>query len=416
MKKYIILSSLIFTATAHADVINLQSVVKQALNLTSEAKIAKSIYKNTSFDISIAKSKFLPTIALGGSVSKNRVSDLQAVTNKTMNTLSIKQNLFNGGGDVAGLSVAYLNQEKAKAQYAKKINSIIVNTTKLYFNIISETELLKSYNVAQNRSQLALDIEKTRFNAGVVDKTSYLQGQSTYYNFRSLYVKTKAGLDGLRAEFLRIVGNEAPKALPIPSFDRIEVPKTLAEAQLEAKKYNLDLIIAKINLRIADENNKVAMSKHLPTISLDGSLNKDNKNVNSWSTSIQYSIPLYSGNAINSNVAKTENSKQVAREGVKKALSDLNIAVISAWQNYVASKISFQSLEKSFEASQLALQASKIRYDSDQVGITKYLEAQEKHLTAKKLYYDAISHSALSTLSLLSVIGGLNDKTFARAK
>ena len=408
MKKQIITVSLLLSLTANAQNIDLQSVIKQAITVSNESKIAIIKRSNSNFDLSIAKSAFFPKVSFAGSATRRKESFIQDTTATTLNSLVLTYNLYNGGKDVLAVTVAELQKAKATLEFYNSINDIVLSTTQLYFKIISETELLKSYKVAEKRASLSMEIEKTRFEEGVSNKISYLRAESAYYNFKSLRINAEALLDGINSEFIRIVGTAPPAVLPIPVLDFVTIPETLTESQLQAKGKNLSLLIANINTVIAGKEVEIASNTQKPTLSFKALTSRNQDYQESWSAGVEYILPLYTGNKITANIGKEENNKKLMQQVLSKTVSDVNIGVISAWKKYLASQGTAISLQKALLTSTMITEATNIRYDSGEMSVTELMETQQEHLTIKKRYYDALSQRAMAKLNLLNITGGLD--------
>ena len=413
MKKQIIAVSLLLSLTANAQNIDLQSVIKQAITVSNESKIAIIKRSNSNFDLSIAKSAFFPKVSFAGSATRRKESFMQDITETTLNSLVLTYNLYNGGKDILAVTVAELQKAKATLEFYNSINDIVINTTQLYFKIISEAELLKSYKVAEKRASLSMEIEKTRFEAGLSTKISYLRAESAYYNFKSLRINAEAFIYSLNAEFIRIVGTAPPAVLPIPVFDFFTMPKTLTDSILQAKSKNPSLLIANINTIIAAKEAEIAFNAQYPTLSFMALTSSNQDQENSWSAGVEYSLPLYTGNKITANIGKAEMNKKLMQQVLSKTLSDVNIGVISAWKKYLASQGTAISSQKALSASTMITEAANIRYDSGQMSVTELMETQEEHLTIKKRYYEALSQRAMAQLNLLNITGSLDIGLFS---
>ena len=407
MKKKIIALSLLLPITANAQNIDLQSVIKEAVTESNESKIALINRSNSSFDLTIAKSKFLPTVSFNGSLVRQKRAG-EFTKNTTLNSLALTYNLYNGGIDSLAVSVAELEKAKAKLEFHNSINDIIMNTTKLYFELISQNELLKSYVMAEKRAFLSMEIEKTRFDEGASSKTSYLRAESAYYNFKSLNINTEAQIHGFNTEFTRIVGTAPPKVLPVPVLDFLAVPKTLTDALLQASTKNVSLLTAVINKVIATKNAEIAANANHPTLSFstEAGINQDSES--SWSAGVNYSMPLYTGNQITANARKADMQKKLMQQVFIKTQSDVNIEVISSWKEYLAAQGTVTSSQKSLLASAMITDEANIRYDSGEMSVTELMKAQEDHLTIKERYYEALSQRAMAKLKLLNITGGLD--------
>ena len=413
MKKKIIAVSLLLSVTANAQTMDLQSAIKQAISVSDESKIALLKRDTSKFDVTIANSAFLPQISLTGSATRSRKILQQDITEDALNSLVLTYNLFNGGIDILAYNVAKLNEAKAKTEFYSSMSDIIISTAELYFKILSEAELLNSYEVAEKRAQVSMKIEQTRFESGVSNKISYLKAESAYYNFRSLRIKSEALVHSLNTEFTRMVGTVPPALLPIPRLDFVTMPKTLSESILQAKSKNPDLLIAVLDAVIAAKEAEMASNAGYPTIDFQSSMGSDINNKQSWSAGVQYNIPLYTGNKITSNTGKAELNKKLKQQVLSKKRSEVNAGVLTAWENYLSSQDTNISSEKALFASAMIKEATGIRYDSGEVSVSELLEIEEEYLLIKKRYYEALSDCALAKLNLLNITGGLKVGLFS---
>ncbi len=324
-----------FSAMSQAE--NLLQVYQQAR--ISNPDLRKSAAdRDAAFEkINEARSPLLPQLGLGADYTyTNGYRDSNGVnSNVTSGSLQLTQVLF----DMSKWRALTLQEKTAGIQdvtYQTDQQTLILNTATAYFKVLAAIDTL-SYTEAQKQAiYRQLDQTTQRFNVGLVAITDVQNARSQYDAVLANEVTARNDLDNAVEGLRQVTGNYYPElaSLNVNGF-KTNKPQAVNALLKEAENRNLSLLQARLSQDLAREQIRQAQDGHLPTLNLSASTGVSNTRYNGSKTNtplayndsdngqnqigLNFSLPLYQGGAVTSQVKQAQYNFVGASEQLESA-------------------------------------------------------------------------------------------------
>ena len=411
-----------FSAMSQAE--NLLQVYQQAR--ISNPDLRKSAAdRDAAFEkINEARSPLLPQLGLGADYTYNNgYRDSNGInSNVTSGSLQLTQVLF----DMSKWRALTLQEKTAGIQdvtYQTDQQTLILNTATAYFKVLAAIDTL-SYTEAQKQAiYRQLDQTTQRFNVGLVAITDVQNARSQYDAVLANEVTARNDLDNAVEELRQVTGNYYPElaSLNVDGF-KTSKPQAVNALLKEAENRNLSLLQARLSQDLAREQIRQAQDGHLPTLDLNASSGVSN-NRYSGSNSIaqdadigqnkiglSFSMPLYQGGMVNSQVKQAQYNFVGASEQLESAHRSVVQTVRSSFNNVNASISSINAYKQAVVSAQSSLDAMEAGYSVGTRTIVDVLDATTTLYNAKQQLSNARYNYLINELNIKSALGTLNEQ------
>ena len=411
-----------FSAMSQAE--NLLQVYQQAR--ISNPDLRKSAAdRDAAFEkINEARSPLLPQLGLGADYTYNNgYRDSNGInSNVTSGSLQLTQVLF----DMSKWRALTLQEKAAGIQdvtYQTDQQTLILNTATAYFKVLAAIDTL-SYTEAQKQAiYRQLDQTTQRFNVGLVAITDVQNARSQYDAVLANEVTARNDLDNAVEELRQVTGNYYPElaSLNVDGF-KTSKPQAVNALLKEAENRNLSLLQARLNQDLAREQIRQAQDGHLPTLDLNASSGvSNNRYSGSKSTSqdadigqnkigLSFSLPLYQGGMVNSQVKQAQYNFVGASEQLESAHRSVVQTVRSSFNNVNASISSINAYKQAVVSAQSSLDAMEAGYSVGTRTIVDVLDATTTLYNAKQQLSNARYNYLINELNIKSALGTLNEQ------
>ena len=411
-----------FSAMSQAE--NLLQVYQQAR--VSNPDLRKSAAdRDAAFEkINEARSPLLPQLGLGADYTytsgfrdaKDQNSDV------TSGSLQLTQVLF----DMSKWRALTLQEKNAGIQdvtYQTDQQTLILNTATAYFKVLAAIDTL-SYTEAQKQAiYRQLDQTTQRFNVGLVAITDVQNARSQYDAVLANEVTARNDLDNAVEGLRQVTGNYYPElaSLNVDGFKTTK-PSAVNALLKEAENRNLALLQARLSQDLAREQIRQAQDGHLPTLNLNATSSVSN---NSYSGSknttqdrdigqnqigLNFSLPLYQGGMVNSQVKQAQYNFVGASEQLESAHRSVVQTVRSSFNNVNASISSINAYKQAVVSAQSSLDAMEAGYSVGTRTIVDVLDATTTLYNAKQQLSNARYNYLINELNIKSALGTLNEQ------
>ena len=416
-----------FSAMSQAE--NLLQVYQQAR--ISNPDLRKSAAdRDAAFEkINEARSPLLPQLGLGADYTytsgfrdaKDQNSDV------TSGSLQLTQVLF----DMSKWRALTLQEKNAGIQdvtYQTDQQTLILNTATAYFKVLAAIDTL-SYTEAQKQAiYRQLDQTTQRFNVGLVAITDVQNARSQYDAVLANEVTARNDLDNAVEGLRQVTGNYYPElaSLNVNGF-KTNKPQAVNALLKEAENRNLSLLQARLNQDLAREQIRQAQDGHLPTLSLSASSGVSNTSYSGSKThnnpqqyqdndagqnqiGLNFSLPLYQGGAVTSQVKQAQYNFVGASEQLESAHRSVVQTVRSSFNNVNASISSINAYKQAVVSAQSSLDAMEAGYSVGTRTIVDVLDATTTLYNAKQQLSNARYNYLINELNIKSALGTLNEQ------
>ncbi|XVB27685.1 outer membrane channel protein TolC [Citrobacter koseri] len=408
---------------------NLMQVYQQAR--LSNPELRKSAAdRDAAFEkINEARSPLLPQLGLGADYTYNNgYRDSNGInSNVTSGSLQLTQVLF----DMSKWRALTLQEKSAGIQdvtFQTDQQTLILNTASAYFKVLNAIDVL-SYTQAQKEAVYRqLDQTTQRFNVGLVAITDVQNARAQYDTVLANEVTARNNLDNAVEELRQVTGNYYPElaSLNVTNF-KTDKPQAVNALLKEAENRNLTLLQARLSQDLAREQIRQAQDGHLPTLSLSASSGISNTSYSGSKThnnpqqyqdndagqnkiGLSFSLPLYQGGMVNSQVKQAQYNFVGASEQLESAHRSVVQTVRSSFNNINASISSINAYKQAVVSAQSSLDANEAGYSVGTRTIVDVLDATTTLYNAKQQLSNARYNYLINELNIKSALGTLNEQ------
>lgn len=417
------------------------SVASQAENLLQiyqQARISNPDLRSSAADrdaafekINEARSPLLPQLGLGADYQyASGYRDSSGLhSNTTSGSLQLTQTIF----DMSKWRALTLQEKTAGIQdvtWQTAQQNLMLNTATAYFNVLRAIDTL-SYTEAQKQSiYRELDQTTQRFNVGLVAITDVQNARAQYDSVLANEVTARNALDNAVETLRQVTGNDYPTlaSLNIDNFKATK-PQPVAALLKEAESRNLSLLSARLTQDLAREQIRLSETGHMPTLDLTASTGLSNSkyggsraNQSASSTDsitgsnqvgLSFTLPLYSGGSVTSQVKQAQYQYVSASEQLESAHRSTVQTVRSSFNNVNASISSINAYQQAVVSAQSSLDASEAGYQVGTRTIVDVLDATTTLYNAKQQLSNARYDYMINELNIKSALGTLNEQDLA---
>ncbi|MCT9845202.1 outer membrane channel protein TolC [Leclercia adecarboxylata ATCC 23216 = NBRC 102595] len=417
-----------FSALSQAE--DLMQVYKQA-RLSNPELRRSAADRDAAFEkINEARSPLLPQLGLGADYTYNNgYRDANGVdSNVTSGSLQLTQTLF----DMSKWRNLSLQEKSAGIQdvtYQTDQQTLILNTATAYFRVLSAIDTLSYVEAQKQAIYRQLDQTTQRFNVGLVAITDVQNARSQYDNVLANEVTARNDLDNSVEQLRQVTGNYYPQlaSLNVDHF-KAEKPQAVNALLKEAENRNLSLLQARLSQDLAREQIRLAQDGHLPTLSLSASSSISNTSYSGSRTSganagqyndsdvgqnkigLNFSLPIYQGGQVNSQVKQAQYNFVGASEQLESAHRSVVQTVRSSFNNVNASVSSINAYKQAVVSAQSSLDASEAGYSVGTRTIVDVLDATTTLYNAKQQLSNARYNYLINQLNIKQALGTLNEQ------
>lgn len=415
-----------FSAMSQAE--NLLQVYQQARLGNPELR-KSAADRDAAFEkINEARSPLLPQLGLGADYTySNGFRDNNGInSNATSASLQLTQTLF----DMSKWRALSLQEKSAGIQdvtYQTDQQTLILNTATAYFNVLSAIDSLSFTEAQKQAIYRQLDQTTQRFNVGLVAITDVQNARSQYDSVLANEVTARNNLDNALESLRQVTGNYYPElaSLNVDSF-KTDKPQAVNALLKEAENRNLALLQARLSQDLAREQIRQAQDGHLPTVGLtastgvsdtsysgsktNNSAQYDDSNQGQNKIGLNFSLPLYQGGMVNSQVKQAQYNFVGASEQLESAHRNVVQTVRSSFNNVNASISSINAYKQAVVSAQSSLDAMEAGYSVGTRTIVDVLDATTTLYNAKQQLSSARYNYLINQLNIKSALGTLNEQ------
>ncbi len=349
-----------------------------------------------------------------------------SLDNATSGTAEATYLLWSGGAVSAGVRLGELHSRSGYLQLQGTQNLIKDTVNSLCFGIILSHALIQVQEESLNIAKDHLKEIQIKYKQGLASDLDILNQQVKVSNSEPPLIQAQNSYD-LGLLTLRRVLNKDPQEPMSLSWQLEDILKVntpeLEDLYKLAAQNRPELVTAQLSVEMADEQVKIAKAEHFGQLSAfanaaySGSSDSVLIPVSSYNSSygvsagLQFSLPLFSGFKIDSQVKQKELTKDQAVLTLNETERNVRIEVKKAWLNLNEAKKRILATKDTISQARKNLQRTNVRYRN---GLASRLDLDDSSL----LLYDAelqfvqAVHDAFTALSNLSYAVGTEIGTY----
>ncbi|MDA7593613.1 TolC family outer membrane protein [Candidatus Pelagibacter sp.] len=375
-------------------------------------------------DLKISKGNYLPTVIISGSKSQedtnkltNRTGVEQSVNDVDPFTQSIKieQTLIDFGRN-ADVQKNQIGIELAVVKLLKKEQEVLLKAIEAYSGLVLAN---KKLNI--NQSNLGLlerqvETNKARLERGQITLSDLAQSESSLAGAQANFIQSKNEIISSKLSYENVIGPITDIDSLNNNFDiKLMFPDNLSDAINKSKKYNPELIIAKLEYEQSEKDVLISRSDLSPSAKLsyenskseDLSSSYDERDKNILKATVTW--PIYSGGKNRASLNKSRNLQNRKKLLLDSATKTNNSNVAIAWSTLQSSKSLLNSVNSQVKAAEIANEGITVEYETGLGRSTlDVIQSNSILLSAKISLVDSERNYLLSQFKLLQAIGLLN--------
>ncbi|GAB3457585.1 TolC family outer membrane protein [Massilia terrae] len=424
----VLLASAFLTLDAHA--VDLVQVYQQALAndatfASARAAVAAGREKTTQ-----GRAGLLPTVAATGFNTKDdRDSAFYNVapggTNLRTNQyqISLTQPLFRWDR-LESYEQGKLATAIAEAQFAQAREDLVTRVAQAYFDVLGAQDTLESTRAQKAAVAEQLASAKRNFEVGTQTITDTHEAQAAYDLTVAQELAAINDLDNKRNALQAIIGTVPGDLAKLKPGVTINAPQPLAIENWISSAENENPLVQVQQLTLESAKHEIRRQRagHLPTLDLvansthqrvNGQLQGISGKSSDNAVGVQWSVPIFSGFAVNSRVRESIALEDKARNDLEATRRSAALQARQAYLGVNSGLAQVKALEAAEVSSQSALDSNKLGY---QVGVRiniDVLNAQKQLYSTQTDLAKARYNTIMNGLRLKAAAGTLSEQDLA---
>mgnify|MGYP000159057977 CR=1 FL=1 len=379
MKKIILTLFSIIFLSQQALATTLFEALTEAYKNNTDLNAERENINISEHDLKISKGNYLPTIIFSGSKSQEDTSKLtnRAGTEVSVNdvdpftqSIKIEQTLIDFGRN-ADIQKNEIGINLASAKLLKKEQEVLLKAIEAYSGLILANEKLKINQSNLNLLEKQVETNRARLERGQITLSDLAQSESSLAGAQANFIQSKNEIISNKLNYENVIGSIVDINSLNKNFDiNLMLPNSLNDAIDGSKKYNPELIIAKLEYEQSEKDVLISRSDLSPSAKLsyensrsqDLSASYDERNKNILKATITW--PIYSGGKNRASLNKSlnlQNRKKLLLNSITKT-NKSNVAI--SWSTLQSSKSLLNSVKSQVKAAEIANEGITVEYES----------------------------------------------------
>jgi outer membrane protein len=297
---------------------------------------------------------------------------------------------------------------------------VLLDAVTAYTNVLANQSLVEAQRINVTALRETLATTKTRLEGGDVTPTDVAQAEARLSRGLADLNAAEVGLAISQALYAQVIGVPPGRLVPAESIDRL-LPRTREEATAISRKEHPAILAAMYDIDVAQFGTKIAESTLLPTLSVQGNLQRQWENDPTLSAKGNdiasllgtASVPIYDGGLAASQIRQAKEVAMQARIVLELVRSQTQTAVLSAWVTFEGAKIALTAAEAEVRAAGVALAGVQKEAQAGQRTTLDVLNSQQDLTAARARLIGAQRDRVIAAYALLGAVGRLDVKTLA---
>ena len=379
MKKiFLVLFSVLFLSQ-QAMAVTLFEALKEAYKNNNDLNAERENINISEEDLKISKSSYLPSVTISGSKSQedtdkltNRAGTKVSVDDVAPYTQSIKieQTLVDFGRN-ADVEKNKIGINLAVIKLLKKEQEVLLKAIEAYSGLILANEKLKINQSNLNLLERQVEANRARLERGQVTLSDLAQSESSLAGAQANFIKSQNEIISSKLNYENVIG-------PITDINKLNknsvinlmLPDSLNDAIDASKKYNPELIIAKLEYEQSEKDVLISRSDLSPSAKLsyensrsqDLSSSYDERNKDTLKATVTW--PIYLGGKNYASLNKSQNLQNKKKLLLFSVTRTNNSNVAISWSTLQSSKSLLNSVKSQVKAAEIANEGITVEYES----------------------------------------------------
>jgi len=379
MKKIILILFSILFLNQKVLAITLFEALTEAYKNNTELNAERENIDISEEDLKISKSEYLPSVEISGSKSQEDTDSLtdrggveQAVDDINPSTQSIKieQTLIDFSIS-ANIQKNKIGIDLASIKLLKKEQEVLLKAVEAYSGLILANEKLKINQSNLNLLERQVETNRARLERGQITLSDLAQSESSLAGAQANFIQSQNEIISSKLNYENVIGPITDINILNRNFDiNLMLPSNLSDAMDVSKKYNPELIIAKLEYEQSEKDVLISRSDLSPSAKLsyedsktkDLSATYDERNKKTLTATVTW--PIYSGGKNIALFNKSQNLQSKKKLLLNNVTKNNNSNVAISWSTLQSSKSLLNSVKSQVKAAEIANEGITVEYES----------------------------------------------------
>jgi len=328
--------------------------------------------------------------------------------------ITLKQNVWDGGGRLAGYASAKIQQDIAEITLKNTRQTVIFEGIVAYLNVLRQRELvsLSSQNELNIRRQLNLEDERVRRGSGI--SVDVLQAKSRLQISLERLVAVTGALADAQSRYLQVFNKGAETdAMAAPPLAMSQLPTSIDEAINAALDENPTVLATNRQIDLAAERRESASADYQPSVDLvvlhkrESDFNATPGNRKDTTAKVQATWNLFNGLGTSNRTAAAAYDYEARQSDYAQTRRKTEEAVRLAWQAVRTNQERVGLLENAASIAAEVFDArNKLRESGKETAIN-VLDSENETFTARINLTAAQYDLQIAAYQLLQAMGRL---------
>jgi len=424
MKKILLILFSFFFLSQKVMAVTLFEALTETYKNNTELNAERKNISVSEEDLKISKGNYLPTITISGSKSQENTNKLtnragvdQSVNdvNPSNQSIKIEQTLIDFGRN-ADIKKNEIGINLANVKLLKKEQEVLFKAIEAFSGLILANEKLKINQSNLNLLERQVETNRARLERGQITLSDLAQSESSLAGAQANFIQSQNEIITSKLNYENVIGLISDINSLNNNFDiELKLPKNLSEAIDISKKYNPELIIAKLEYEQSEKDTLISRSDLSPSATLsyensrsqDLSSSYDESNKNTLKATVTW--PIYSGGKNRASLNKNRNLQTRKKLLLNSVIKNNNSNVAISWSTLQSSKSLLNSVKSQVKAAEIANEGITVEYESGLGRSTlDVIQSNSILLNSRIALANSERNYLLAKFNVLKSIGQLN--------
>jgi outer membrane protein len=379
MKKSILILFSVLFLNQHVLAVTLFEALTETYKNNTDLNAERENINISEEDLKISKSNYLPTITISGSKSQQDTSKLtnragveQSVNdvNPATQSIKIEQTLVDFSRN-ANVQKNKIGINLARVKLLKKEQEVLLKAIEAYSGLVLANKKLKINQSNLNLLERQVETNRARLERGQITLSDLAQSESSLAEAQANFIQSQNEIISNKLNYENVIGPILDINSLSNNFDiKLMLPSNLNDAIDTSKKYNPELIIAKLEYEQSEKDVLISRSDLSPSATLsyensrsqDLSSSYDESNKNTLKATVTW--PIYSGGKNRASLNKSQNLQNRKKLLLNSVTKTNNSNVAISWSTLQSSKSLLNSVNSQVKAAEIANEGITVEYES----------------------------------------------------
>ncbi|CAI8155137.1 outer membrane channel protein TolC [Pseudidiomarina mangrovi] len=359
--------------------------------------------------IDITKAGFWPQIGFSAGYERNQsergqfvAADQFTIIDSTSRGWSAGVNLSQTVFDMNVWDNADISEKQAyqaEVNYLSERQQLMLRVVNAYFTVLERQDDLEFAEAEKKAIERQLEQTKQRFSVGLTAITDVHEAQAQFDNAVAREIQARNAIEIAQESLREITGRYHQDLSRLDTAKFAPQSPQPSEAQswvTTAEDKNLQLLVQRVAVEIADQRIDVARNGHLPKVSLSASYNtsdgrsesggivNNSPRLDGNSIGLELTVPIFSGFRTSSQIDQARENFVASSQQLEFVRRNVERNVRSSFYDVVASVATIKALEQAVISAESALKATQTGFEVGTRTIVDVLDSTRNLFNARR--------------------------------